>query len=71
MLKDWVSLWLFQFFFVHLQKSIAMATVKSDNIKCKSICTGYKWLCDNCIKNLNNYGNRNIRGASKKFINSI
>lgn len=34
-----------------------MATIKSNNIKCKSICTGYKWLCDNCIKNLNNYGN--------------
>ena len=35
-----------------------MATIKSNNIKCKSICTGYKWLCDNCVNNLNNnYGN--------------
>lgn len=34
-----------------------MATIKSNSIKCKSICSGYKWLCDNCIKNLNNYDN--------------
>lgn len=33
---------------------MAMETIKSNNIKCESICTGYKWLCDNCIKNLNN-----------------
>jgi len=33
-----------------------MTKIKSNNIKCKSICTSYKWLCDNCIKNLNNYG---------------
>ncbi len=25
--------------------------------KCESICTGYKWLCDNCIKNATNHGN--------------
>ena len=34
-----------------------MTTIKSNNIKCKSTCTGYKWLCDNCTKNLSNYDN--------------